>query len=103
MVPSAHAAAMLKIGISSIILAITPPLISTPFNSDDSTNISPTNSPDKMFLFLISILPPIFIRISIRPLLVGFNPTFLMEIFESLAIKPAIIKNAADEKSPTTS
>ena len=39
----------------------------------------------------------------IRPHLVGFNPTFLITIFESLAIRPATIKNAAEEKSHTTS
>ena len=79
-----------------------PPLMLTPLNTDDLTNISPTNSPESIFLFLISILPPICIRISISPDLVGFNPTFFMDIAESLAIKPAIIKNAAEEKSPTT-
>jgi hypothetical protein len=101
--PSAKAAAILRIGISSIMFGITSPLILMPLSEDDLTYISPTSSFDLSFWFLISINPPIDIRTSINPHLVGFKPTFLITIFDSLAIKPATIKNAADEKSPTTS
>jgi hypothetical protein len=58
---------------------------------------------DITFSFLISINPPIDLRTSINPHRVGFKPTFLITIFDSFAIKPATIRNAADEKSPTTS
>ena len=35
--------------------------------------------------------------------LVGLSPTFFISKFDSFAIKPATIKNDADEKSPATS
>ena len=101
--PFANEAAILNIGISSIIIGIMSPLTSTPCKSDDSTKMSATSSLHIVAVFFIEILPPIDFKTCKSPDLVGFIPTFLTKILESLAIKPATIIKAADEKSPTTS
>jgi hypothetical protein len=56
--PSAKAAAMLRIGISSIMFGITSPLMLIPLKEEDLTYMSPTSSFDISFWFLISINPP---------------------------------------------
>ena len=86
-----------------MIFAIIFPLTSTPFNFEDLTAISPTTSLHKVLSFFISILPPISMRMFISPHLVGLSPTFLICNSASSAISAATIKNAAEEKSPTTS
>ena len=53
--------------------------------------------------FFISIFAPIDLKTLINPHLVGLSPTFFISKFDSFAIKPATIKNDADEKSPATS
>ena len=100
--PSAHEAAILKIGISSIILGMIAPPISTPCNEDDLISKSPISSLHSVFWFKICILAPIDFRTDSKPDLVLFNPTFLIKISEFLAIRPATIKNEAEEKSPAT-
>jgi hypothetical protein len=56
--PSAKAAAILKIGISSIMFGITSPLMLIPLKEEDLTYMSPTSSFDVSFWFLISIILP---------------------------------------------
>jgi hypothetical protein len=53
--------------------------------------------------FCIFIFAPIDLNTVINPHLVGLSPTFFINKFDFFAIKPATIKNEADEKSPATS
>ena len=62
-----------------------------------------TFSPAKTLSSKISISPPIFFTTSITPALVGFIPTFFNVISEFGTIKPATIKNEAEDISPTIS
>ena len=100
--PLAAEAAMLRIGISSMIFGIMEPPISVPFKDDDMTSISPTFSLHFICSFKIFICAPIFFNTPIRPHLLSFKPTFFIRILEFFAIKPATIKKDADEKSPAT-
>ena len=101
--PLAAEAAMLRIGISSMIFGIMEPPISVPFKDDDMTSISPTFSLHFMRSFKIFICAPIFFNTPIRPHLLSFKPTFFIKTSESLETMVAIIIKAADEKSPGTS
>ena len=65
-------------------------------------SISPTTSPQIVFLFLIFILAFIFFKTSKIPVRVGFSKTFLIVTFEFLEIRARMIINAADEISPGT-
>ena len=56
-----------------------------------------------MWRLIISILPPILLTTSIIPERVGFSPVFFITKSEPFTIKPAAIKNAAEEISPTIS
>ena len=65
-------------------------------------SISPTTSPQIIFLFLIVILAFIFFNTSKIPVRVGFNKTFLIVTVEFLEIRERMIMKAADEISPGT-
>ena len=65
-------------------------------------SISPTISPQTVFLFLILILAFIFLSTSKIPVRVGFNKTFLIVTVEFLEISARMIMKAADEISPGT-
>ena len=101
--PSAKEAAILKIGISSMIFGIMLFGTFIPSNCEDFTIMSPQSSLQVFVLLSISIFAFIFNKTSNKPDLVLFNPTFLIITSEFLEIKAATIINAADEKSPTTS
>ena len=73
--PSANAAAIDKIGISSIILGIIDPSRITPDSVDGRTIKSAIGSPDYSLAFLTSILAPISRNTFNTPIRLGFIPT----------------------------
>ena len=62
----------------------------------------PHCSPENLSVFFIKILPPIFFRIFIYSILVGFSITFFRVIFDPGVIKAPTMKKAALEGSPAT-
>ena len=96
----ANEAAILKIGISSIMFGIIYSGTSMPFKFEDLTKISPTSSFELNLLFFILMLAPIYNKIFNSPFLVLFSPTFFIKTSEFFEITEATIIKAADEKSP---
>ena len=100
MIPSAFAPKIPISGSSSIMNGTVSAVIETAFKLECLTKMSPVISPDSSFEFRISISAPISMTTFRNPVRVGLSPTFLISRSLPSIKSAAVIKNAAEEKSP---